>query len=162
MPTGGSAADRESARRFAAQNRRARHDYQIDSTLEAGIVLLGSEVKSLRAGKASIGESWAGEKDGDLYLLNANIPEYAQANRLNHEPKRPRKLLVHKRERSKLLAAIKREGMTLVPLSLYFNPRGIAKVELGLAKGRKKGDRREAVKQRDWQRDKARLMRAKG
>lgn len=162
MPSGGDAADRESARRFAAQNRRARHDYQIDSTLEAGIMLLGTEVKSLRAGKASLGESWAGEKDGDLYLLNANIPEYAQASRFNHEPKRPRKLLVHKRERNKLLAAIKREGMTLVPLSLYFNPRGIAKVELGLAKGKKKGDKREAAKRRDWQRDKARLLRAKG
>ena len=162
MAAGGNAADREGARRFAAQNRRARHDFQIDSTLEAGIMLLGTEVKSLRAGKASLGESWAGEKDGDLYLLNANIPEYAAANRFNHEPKRPRKLLVHKRERVKLLTAIKREGMTLVPLSLYFNPRGIAKVELGLAKGKKKGDKRESAKQRDWQRDKARLMRAKG
>ncbi|MCC6468753.1 MAG: SsrA-binding protein SmpB [Alphaproteobacteria bacterium] len=162
MAAGGNAADRENARRFAAQNRRARHDYQIDSTLEAGIMLLGTEVKSLRAGKASLGESWAGEKDGDLYLLNANIPEYAAANQFNHEPKRPRKLLVHKRERAKLMAAIKREGMTLVPLSLYFNPRGIAKVELGLAKGKKKGDKRESSKQRDWQRDKARLLRAKG
>lgn len=162
MAAGGNAADRENARRFAAQNRRARYDYQIDSTLEAGIMLLGTEVKSLRAGKASLGESWAGEKDGDLYLLNANIPEYAAANQFNHEPKRPRKLLVHKRERAKLMAAIKREGMTLVPLSLYFNPRGIAKVELGLAKGKKKGDKRESSKQRDWQRDKARLLRAKG
>jgi SsrA-binding protein len=162
MAAGGNAADRESARRFAAQNRRARHDFQIDSTLEAGIMLLGTEVKSLRAGKASLGESWAGEKDGDLYLLNANIPEYAAGNQFNHEPKRPRKLLVHKRERVKLLSAIKREGMTLVPLSLYFNPRGIAKVELGLAKGKKKGDKRESSKQRDWQRDKARLLRAKG
>jgi SsrA-binding protein len=162
MAAGGTAADRESARRFAAQNRRARHDYQIDSTLEAGIALLGSEVKSLRAGKASLAEAWAGEKDGELYLLNANIPEYAQASRFNHEPKRPRKLLVHRRERDRLLAAIKREGMTIVPLGLYFNPRGIAKVELGLAKGRKKADRREAIKQRDWQRDKARLMRARG
>jgi len=162
VTSGGNAADRESARRFAAQNRRARHDFQIDSTLEAGIMLLGTEVKSLRAGKASLGESWAGEKDGDLYLLNADIPEYAAANRFNHERKRPRKLLVHKRERNKLLAAIKREGMTLVPLSLYFNPRGIAKVELGLAKGKKKGDKRESAKQRDWKRDKARLLRAKG
>ena len=162
MAQGGSAASREEARRFAAQNRRARHDFQIDSTLEAGIMLLGTEVKSLRAGKASLAESWASEKDGDLYLLNCNIPEYAAANQFNHEPKRPRRLLVHKRERDKLLSAIKRDGMTLVPLSVYFNDRGIAKVELGLAKGKKKADKRESIKQRDWQRDKARLLRDKG
>lgn len=162
MAAGGGAASREEAKRFAAQNRRARHDFQIDSTLEAGIMLLGSEVKSLRAGKASLAESWAGEKDGALYLLNANIPEYAAANRFNHEPKRPRQLLVRKRELGRLLTAIKREGMTLVPLSVYFNPRGIAKVELGLAKGKKKADKRDSIKQRDWQRDKARLMRNKG
>jgi SsrA-binding protein len=162
MAQGASAASREDARRFAAQNRRARHDFQIDSTLEAGIMLLGTEVKSLRAGKASLAESWASEKDGALYLLNCNIPEYAAAHQFNHEPKRPRRLLVHKRELGKLLTAIKREGMTLVPLSVYFNPRGIAKVELGLAKGKKKADKRESIKQRDWQRDKARLMRNKG
>ncbi len=162
MAQAGSAASREEARRFAGQNRRARHDFQIDSTLEAGIMLLGTEVKSLRAGKASLAESWASEKDGDLYLLNCNIPEYAAANQFNHEPKRPRRLLVHKRERDRLLSAIKRDGMTLVPLSVYFNARGIAKVELGLAKGKKKADKRESIKQRDWKRDKARLMRDKG
>ncbi len=162
MAADGAVKDREAARRFAAQNRRARHDYQIDGTLETGIMLLGSEVKSLRAGRASLAEAWAGEKGGELYLFNCNIPEYAAANRFNHEPKRPRKLLVHRRERAKLLGAIKREGMTLVPLSVYFNPRGIAKVELGLAKGRRKEDRRQAIKDRDWQRDKSRLMRAKG
>ena len=162
MPAEGGAKDREQARRFAAQNRRARHDFQIDSTLETGIMLLGSEVKSLRAGRASLAEAWAGEKDGELYLFNANVPEYAAANQFNHAPKRPRKLLVHRRERDKLLFAIKSEGMTLVPLSVYFNDRGIAKVELGLAKGKRKGDKRESVKARDWQRDKARLMRAKG
>jgi len=162
MASGASAASREEARRFAAQNRRARHDYQIDQTLEAGIMLLGTEVKSLRAGKASLAEAWAGEKDGALYLFNANIPEYAAANRFNHEPKRPRRLLVHKREMDKLLSAVRRDGMTLVPISMYFNARGIAKVELGLAKGKKKADKRESIKQRDWQRDKARLLRAKG
>lgn len=151
-----------SERRYAAQNRRARHDYQIDDTLEAGIMLLGSEVKSLREGRASLQDAWAQEKSGDLYLLNAFIPEYAAANRFNHTPKRPRKLLVHKRERARLLAAVKREGMTLVPLSMYFNDRGIAKVELGLAKGRRKFDKRQAIKARDWQRDKQRLLRVKG
>ena len=158
----GGRSEREEARRFAAQNRRARHDYQIDETLEAGIMLLGSEVKSLRAGRASLAEAWAGVRDGDLFLFNANVPEYAGANQFNHEPKRPRKLLVHRRERDRLLAAIKREGMTLVPLSVYFNPRGIAKVELGVAKGRRQADKRQAIKARDWQRDKQRLMRMKG
>ena len=148
-------------RRFAAQNRRARHDYLIESTLETGIQLTGTEVKSLREGRASIAEAYAGEKDGELYLLNAHIPEYA-ASRVNHEPKRARKLLVHKREMRKLLGAVTREGRTLVPLSIYFNKRGRAKVDLALASGKHKGDKREAIKERDWKREQARLMRGKG
>ncbi len=145
-----------------AQNRRARRDYIIEETLEAGLALQGTEVKSLRAGKASLGEAYAGPKDGDLYLLNCTIQEYPNAGRFNHEPRRPKKLLVHKRERDRLLGAVKREGVTLVPLKIYFNRRGIAKLEIGLAKGRKKHDKRQLEKARDWQRQKARLMRDKG
>jgi SsrA-binding protein len=149
--------------KIAAQNRRARHDYQIDDTVEAGIVLMGTEVKSLRTGQASIQEAFAREQDGELFLMNAHIPEYQQAHKLlQHEVKRPRKLLLHRKEMSKLMSSIKREGVTIVPLSVFFNPRGIAKVQLGLAKGKRKADKREAEKQRDWQRDKARLMRNRG
>jgi len=148
--------------RVAATNRRARYEYFILSTLEAGLMLTGSEVKSLRRGSASIAEAFAGEKDGELFLLNAYLPEYKSANQFNHEPKRPRKLLVRRRELDKLLSSIKRDGITLVPLSIYFNERGIAKVELGLAKGKKKGDKRETEKTRDWEREKSRLMRDKG
>ncbi|QJE72584.1 SsrA-binding protein SmpB [Aerophototrophica crusticola] len=149
--------------RIAAQNRRARFDYFIEDTIEAGIVLLGTEVKALRAGRASIQESYAGEQGGELFLVNAYIPEYGQAGRFfQHEPKRPRKLLVKKRQLAKMLQAIQREGMTLIPMSVYFNDRGLAKVEIGIAKGKKKGDKRETEKERDWQRDKARLMRDKG
>jgi len=147
------------AKQLVAQNRRARHDYFIEESLEAGAMLVGTEVKSLRLGRASIVESYAGEKDGDIYLLNANIPEYPAASQFNHEPKRPRKLLMHKRERARLLNAIRRDGMTLVPLNLYFNARGIAKVELGLAKGKKTIDKRQAIKAADWKRQKARLLR---
>ncbi len=150
------------AKTLVAQNRKARHNYLIEETLEAGVVLMGTEVKSLRAGRASIGESYAAEEGGELYLLNAHIPEYPAASRFNHAPKRPRKLLVHNRELRRLLGQIQREGYTLVPLRLYFNPRGIAKVELGLARGKRKVDKRETEKKRDWQREKARLMRAKG
>ena len=125
--------------KIAAQNRRARHDYLIQDTVDAGIVLLGTEVKSLRTGQASIAEAFAREQDGDLYLMNAHIPEYKQAHRLlQHEVKRPRKLLLHRKEMTKLMGSIKREGVTIVPLSVYFNPRGIAKVQLGLAKGKRK------------------------
>ena len=144
--------------RYIAQNRRARHDYLIQETIEAGLVLAGTEVKVLRKGGVSINESYAAERDGELYLMNANIPEYAPA-RVNHEPRRARKLLVRRRELNKLMGAVTRDGMTLVPLSLYFNERGRAKVELGLAKGKRKADKREAEKARDWQRDKARVMR---
>jgi SsrA-binding protein len=150
------------AGRLAAQNRKARHDYIIEDTFEAGIVLLGTEVKSLRQGRASIGEAFAAERDGELFLFNAYIPEYEAANRFNHEPRRPRKLLMHRREIARLIGLIQRGGMTLVPLSIYFNERGVAKVQLGLARGKRKVDKREAEKARDWEREKARLMREKG
>ena len=149
--------------RAAAQNRRARFDYFIDDTLEAGIILTGTEVKSLRSGRASINESYAGERDGELYLFNAYIPEYQLAGKFfQHEVRRPRKLLVHRRELGKLLQQIRRDGVTLVPMSVYFNPRGIAKVQIGVARGKRKADKRETSKERDWQRDKARLMRNRG
>lgn len=141
-----------------AENRKARHEYFIEDWVEAGLVLIGSEVKSLRAGRASIAESYAGEENGRLMLFNANLPIY-EAARINHEPRRPRELLVKVRERHRLLGLIRRDGMTLVPLVLYFNDRGIAKIQLGLAKGRKKQDKRQAAKERDWGRDKARLLR---
>jgi SsrA-binding protein len=148
--------------KIVADNRKARFSYAIEDTLEAGIMLLGSEVKSLRSGRSTIAESYAYAKDGELFLVNSYIPEYTQASRFNHEPRRQRKLLVHKREAGKLAAAIQREGMTLIPLRLYFNPKGIAKIEIGIAKGKKLHDKRETEKKRDWQRDKARLMRNKG
>jgi SsrA-binding protein len=145
--------------RFAAQNRRARFDYFIEDKLEAGLMLMGSEVKVLREGKASINEAYATEEGGELWLINAHIPEYKAARNFTHEPRRKRKLLVRRRELDKLMGAIKREGVTLVPMSIYFNERGIAKCEIGLAKGKKKGDKRDTEKARDWQRDKARIMR---
>ena len=141
-----------------AENRRARFDYQIDDTLEAGLILKGSEVKSLRTGRASIAEAYATEEKGRLVLVNANIPVYP-ASRDNHEPKRIRELLVSRKERDKLLGMIRREGMTLVPMALYFNDRGRAKIQLGMAKGRKKHDKREVQKDRDWSRQKNRLLR---
>ena len=149
--------------RLVAQNRKARHDYFIDDSLEAGIVLTGTEVKSLRGGRGNLQDSYAGEMAGELYLFNAHIPEYQLAGRFfQHEPKRPRKLLLHRRERDRLLGAVQREGVTLIPLSLYFNRRGIAKVDLGLARGKRKYDKRESAKERDWNREKARLLREKG
>ena len=148
--------------KIAAQNRKARHDYFIQSTLEAGIVLTGTEVKSLREGGAQITDAHAGEMGGELWLFNAHIPEFHGGNRLNHEPKRPRKLLVHRRELNRLIGAVTREGLTLIPLRLYFNGQGRAKLELALAKGKKKYDKRETIKARDWQREKARVMRARG
>ena len=143
-----------------AMNRRARFDYFIDEELEAGVQLTGSEVKSLRAGRASIGEAYAGPMGGELFLFNANIPEYAGANKFNHEPKRPRKLLVHRRERNQLLGAVQRRGVTLVPMAIYFNRRGLAKVKLGVGRGKKQVDKRQAIKDRDWGREKQRLLRA--
>ena len=140
-----------------AENRRARHDYQSEETVEAGLILTGSEVKSLRSGRASIAESYASEENGNLVLINANIPIYPAA-RENHEPKRMRTLLMKAKERDKYLDMIRRDGYTLVPLSLYFNQKGVAKLSIGLAKGRKKHDKREASKQRDWDRQKHRLL----
>jgi len=150
------------AGRIAAENRKARHEYTIQDTLEAGIVLQGTEVKALRAGRANLAESYAGPRDGELFLFNAYIPEYQAKTAFTHEPRRPRKLLVHKKEVRKLLGAVTREGMTLVPLSIFFNDRGLAKVSLGLAKGRKLHDKRAAEKERDWNREKARVLRDRG
>ena len=148
--------------RYAAQNRRARFDYLIEDKLEAGLVLHGTEVKVLLQGGASIAEAYADEKGGELFLVNANIPEYKASAHFNHEPRRPRKLLLHRKEVNRLLGAIKREGVTIVPLAIYFNERGRAKVELGLAHGKKKADKRQAERDRDWQRSRARLMRSAG
>ena len=146
--------------RLAAQNRKARRDYTIEETFEAGIVLLGSEVKSLRQGRASIGAAYAAEKGGELYLNTAYIPEYAASGGSGHEPRGARKLLMHRRQINKLMGAINRKGMTVVPLSLYFNARGRAKIELAIATGKRKYDKRAAEKERDWKRNKQRLLRA--
>jgi SsrA-binding protein len=146
-----------------AENRRARYDYFIDDTVEAGIALTGTEVKSLRFGEGSIAESYAEVKDGaEIWLINANIPEFSHGNRYNHEPKRPRKLLLNAREINKLHGAVARQGMTLVPLSIYFNARGRAKVELALAKGKKAPDKRATEKERDWKREQGRILRERG
>ena len=152
------------ARRFkvVADNRKARFNYEIGEVIEAGIVLTGSEVKSLRAGKGSIAESYADARAGEIWLINANIPEYLQAARFNHLPKRPRKLLLHQRQINKLAGAVEREGMTIVPLKLYFNDKGRAKIEIALGKGKKLHDKRETLKKRSWERERGRLMRQKG
>ena len=151
-------------RRFkaVAENRKARFNYEIGEVIEAGIVLTGSEVKSLRAGKATIAESYADARDGAIWLINSNIPEYRQAHRFNHLPKRPRKLLLHQRQINKLAGAVEREGMTIVPLRLYFNERGRAKIAIALGKGKKLHDKRETLKKRSWDRERGRLMRDKG
>jgi SsrA-binding protein len=145
-----------------AENRRARFDYFIEQTYEAGLALTGTEVKSLRFGEGSIAEAYAEVNDTGVWLINANIPEFSHGNRFNHEPKRPRKLLLHEREINKLHGAVAREGMTLVPLSVYFNGRGRAKVELALAKGKKTHDKRDTIKERDWKREQGRLLRDRG
>ncbi|WP_443970821.1 SsrA-binding protein SmpB [Sphingobium sp. CR28] len=145
-----------------AMNRRARFDYAIEDVFEAGIVLQGTEVKSLRFGDGSITESYAEVKGEEIWLVNSNIPEFSHGNRYNHEPKRPRKLLLKQREIAKMQGAVNRQGMTLVPLSVYFNERGKAKVELALAKGRKAPDKREYVKERDWKKEQGRLLRERG
>ncbi len=155
------APKRESGK-LIAENRRARYNYEIEDTIEAGIILTGSEVKSLRVGKANIAESYASNEDGELYLINAHIDEYPGAARFGHEPTRHRKLLLHRKEMARLLEAVQRQGMALVPLRLYFNARGIAKLLLGLGRGKKVHDKRETEKKRDWDRQKSRLMREKG
>ncbi len=147
---------------LAAQNRKARFDYAIRETIEAGIVLKGPEVKSLRHGRATLGEAWAGEREGELWLFNAYIPEYQGGVLSRFEPRAPRKLLLKRKDMRRLVGAVARDGATLVPLDIHFNDRGLAKVQLGLGVGRKKADKRAAVAERDWARDKARLMRERG
>ena len=145
-------------RTVVAQNRKARHNYFIEETMEAGLVLTGTEVKSLRGGRSSIGESYVTEDGGEAWLVNADIPEYASGNRNNHERKRPRKLLLHKRQISVLIGAIQREGRTVVPLEVYFNEKGRAKIQIALATGKQAHDKRQSIKDRDWKRQRARLM----
>ena len=149
-------------KKIVAENRRARFDYYIDEVLEAGIALTGTEVKSLRFGEVSIAESYAEVRNGETWLVNSNVPEFSHGNRFNHEPKRPRKLLLHRREVDRLQGAVERKGMTLVPLSIYFNSTGRAKVELALAKGKNAADKRQTIKERDWKRGQGRIMREHG
>jgi SsrA-binding protein len=154
--------DPKTGRKIVADNRKARYHYEITDTYEAGIALTGTEVKSLRSGKATIGEAYAGPSGEEFFLFNAYIPEYLQANRFNHETKRPRRLLLHKRQIDKLIGATQREGFTVIPLRIYFNEQGRAKVELGLGRGKKLHDKRETEKERTWNREKSRLLRDKG
>lgn len=156
------AAKKDPNNKIVAENRKARFNYEIGEKFEAGIALTGSEVKSLRSGKATIAESYADARHGEIWLINSNITEYLQAGRFNHAPKRARKLLLHKGQINKLIGAVEREGMTLVPLKVFFNDRGRAKVEIALARGKKLHDKREADKKRSWNRERARLMRDKG
>ena len=156
------AAKAKDGRKVVAENRKARYNYEILDTIEAGIMLTGTEVKALRQREANIAESYASHEDDAIWLINSYVPEYEQGNRNNHEPRRRRKLLLHRREIDKLAAAVAREGMTLIPLRLYFNAKGMAKLELALGRGKKTYDKRETEKKRDWQRDKARLMRERG
>ena len=159
---GAKASRKEAGRKVVAENRRARFDYELLQNFEAGIELMGPEVKSLRLGRTNLAEAYAAMKANELYLLNCNIPEYVQANRFNHQPKRPRRLLLHRREIDKLAQGVLREGLTIVPLKIFFNDRGRAKVEIALAKGKKIHDKREAIKERDWSREKSRLLRERG
>lgn len=148
--------------KLIADNKRARFDYHIEDVIEAGVMLTGTEVKALREGKATIKEAYATPEKGAIWLINANIPEYSAGNRLNHEPKRPRKLLLHAREIAKLSQAVERKGYTIAPLKLYFNDRGVAKLEIGLGLGKKSHDKRDTEKKRDWARQKGRLLRERG
>jgi len=155
-------APQPSKAKVIAENRRARFDYFLEDNLEAGIQLLGTEIKALRDGRANIAESYAAVEGREIVLINADIPPYKQANRFNHEPRRPRKLLLHRKQIDRLIGAVQRDGQTIIPLKLYLNDAGKAKLEIALAKGKKLHDKREASAERDWQRDKARLMRDKG
>ena len=157
-----ASSKKKSGHRSIAENRRARFDFEIMETFEAGIMLQGSEVKSLRTGKANIADSYASNEGGEIFLINGYIPEYTQAGRFNHETRRPRKLLLHAREIKKLIGSIQRDGLTLVPLKLYFNDRGIAKLQIALARGKKIHDKRQTQKDRDWNRQKSRLLRERG
>ena len=148
----------EPGQTVVAQNRKARHNYFIEETFEAGLVLTGTEVKSLRGGRSTIAESYVTEQGGEAWLVNANIPEYAGGNRFNHEPRRPRKLLLHRAQVNKLIGAIQREGRTVVPLQVYFNDDGRAKIEIALGTGKKAHDKRQSIKERDWQRQRSRLL----
>ena len=159
---GAKASRKQAGIKVVADNRRARYDYEIMQTVEAGLELKGSEVKSLREGRTNLAESYATMKAGELYLINSNIPEYREANRFNHDPKRPRKLLLRKKEIGKLANGVQREGLTIVPLKMFFNLRGRCKVDIALARGKKLHDKREAIKERSWDRERARLMREKG
>ncbi|CAN5912203.1 SsrA-binding protein SmpB [soil metagenome] len=149
-------------RNVVSQNRKARHNYFIEETFEAGLALTGTEVKSLRDGRSTIAESYVTEEGGEAWLVNANIPEYAAGNRANHEPRRARKLLLHRAQINKLIGAIQREGRTVVPLQVYFNPKGRAKVEIALATGKQAHDKRQSIKDRDWQRQRARMLSHRG
>ena len=153
---------KQQARKLVAENRRARFDYFLEDSLEAGLVLTGSEVKSLRLGRANIAESYASVEGGEMVLINAYIPEYPGANRFNHEPRRGRKLLLHRRQIAKLTQAVQREGRTIVPVKLFFDEKGRAKLEIALAKGKKLHDKRASEADKDWKRDQARLMRDRG
>jgi SsrA-binding protein len=157
-----AAKKKDEDQKIVAENRKARFNYYIDEVIEAGIMLTGTEVKSLRGGKATIAEAYAQTKGGEIFLINSYLPEYTEGNRFNHEPRRIRKLLVRKRQIERLAKAIEREGMTIVPLKAYFNAKGRAKIELGLARGKKLHDKRDTEKQKDWQREKGRLLRDKG
>ncbi|MGI9371524.1 MAG: SsrA-binding protein SmpB [Hyphomicrobiales bacterium] len=159
---GAKKARQEPGRQVVADNRKARFNFEIIDVFEAGLQLAGTEVKSLRGGKASLLESYAAVENGEVWLINANIPVYEGGNRNNHEPKRPRKLLLHGNEIRRLTGAVQRDGLTLIPLKLYFNARGLAKLEIALAKGKKLHDKRQTERDRSWQRDKARLLRERG
>ncbi len=159
---GAKAARKEEGVKVVSDNRRARYDYELLQTFEAGIELKGSEVKSLRTGHTNLAESYATMKGGELWLINSNIPEYREANRFNHEPKRPRKLLLHKSEINKLASGVLKEHLTIVPLKMFFNTRGRVKVDIALARGKKLHDKRDTIKERSWDRERARLLRDKG
>ncbi len=162
MSSKSGGAKKKDGSRLVAENRRARYDYHIEDTLEAGLVLVGTEVKSLREGRGNIAESYISPEGGEMWLINADIPEYSFGNRFNHDPRRKRKLLLHKREIDRLTQAVQRRGMTIVPLKMYFNEKGRVKLLIGLARGKKLHDKRETERKRDWQRQKARLMRQLG